>query len=341
MLYLGLDVHSKWMRVEGFNPLTGETISIPKVANDRESIVAAFKNLDEPLHGAMEIGTNAWAVYWMLLEFFEDLVVVDALTTWGREPRRGAKTDKRDALKLAEKLYRGELSRLYIPDKCTQDYRCLIRARVNATRRVTQTVNEIGSILRSWGIIVEFSLLTKRGKGLLEASRTKLPKNSLLVLDGLLEELYYAIKQEERLTDRIKEIAQEDEICKILVTAPNVGPLTAFAMRAEVGDINRFPSVKHLISYVGLGPVVHQSAGQLHYGGLPRSCNKILRYFVILRASSVSNTKEDNPIRRAYFRAALKGHVNDGKINAARKLLRIMYAMMKRKECWDAEKAAA
>ncbi len=77
-------------RVAGFDPDSGELISYAKVQNDSEALREVFGKLDEPLYGAMEIGTNAWAMYWTLLEFFEQLVVVDPLETWGSEGRRGA-----------------------------------------------------------------------------------------------------------------------------------------------------------------------------------------------------------------------------------------------------------
>ena len=259
----------------------------------------------------------------------------------GKRSRRGAKTDRRDAIKLAEKLYHGQLKALYVPDELTQDLRCLIRGRVSATKRVTGFVNEIGSILRSWGVVVESSLLTEKGKKLISECRERLPENSLFVLDGLIEQLEMARKHEENLTERITELAEGDETCRLLMSIPGVGPITAFAVRAEVGDIGRFPSAKHLVSYCGLGPGVSQSADRLEHKGLPKACNKVLRYLLILRGSALANTKADNPLKRNYFRVALRGHVNHAKVSVARKLVRIMYAMMKYKEVWDPAKAAA
>ena len=56
MLYLGIDGHSKWNRTEGFNPNTGETISMPKVSNNPDILKEEFSKLDGPLYGAMEAG---------------------------------------------------------------------------------------------------------------------------------------------------------------------------------------------------------------------------------------------------------------------------------------------
>ena len=101
MLYLGMDVHSKWMAIRGFDAETGDLVEIMRQANDEESLAEVFGNLPGPLYGVMESGTNSWAVYRLLEPYFEKLIVVDPATVWGRDVRRGAKTDRRDAMKLA------------------------------------------------------------------------------------------------------------------------------------------------------------------------------------------------------------------------------------------------
>jgi transposase len=242
---------------------------------------------------------------------------------------------------LAWKLYQGHLKPLYVPDQLTQDYRCLIRARVSTTRRITSLVNELGAVLRSWGVVVGVSLLTEKGGRLMEAARERLPEYSQMVFDGLRTQLTCAREQEAIFTEQIEKLAASDEVCQLLMSIPGVGPMTAFGVRAEVGDINRFPSAKHLISYCGLAPVVAQSAETYRTGHLPVACNKVLRYLLVLRGSAIAMGRKDTPLRRAYYRAALRGHVNDGKINAARKLTRIIYGMMRYQEPWCAEKAAA
>jgi transposase len=341
MFYIGLDVHSKWTRIEGFDPDTGEVISFPKVANEWEALQAVFTNLEGPLHAAMEIGTNAWAMYWLLREMVDELTVVDALATWGREGRRGAKTDKRDARNLARKLAQGQLQPLYVPDRQTQEYRNLIRAKVATTRRKTALVNEMGALLRSWGVVVSSSLLSEKGQQLIEDCRQQLPQYSQLVLAGLEKQLASVIEQEEIFTATIEKLVAEDEVCQLLLSIPEVGPITAFGVRAEVGDIRRFPSAKQFVSYCGLAPLTQQSADRQRAGQLPTACNKILRYLLVLRGAGMARVRRDHPLRRAYFRAALRGHSTDGHIAAARKLTRIMYAMLLHGERWQAEKAAA
>lgn len=337
MLYIGLDVHSKWMTIKGFDPESGELLEIKKQPNDAESLRETFRGFAGPLHGVMESGTNSWAVYRILEPYFEKLIVVDPATVWGKVVRRGAKTDGRDALGLALKMQRGELQPLYVPDTQTQDKRALARAKINASRHVTKTVNEIGSLLRSWGIVVDCSLLSVKGQKLIEDSKSRLPEYSLKVLEMWLRMLREEQNAEAELEEAIKSEAAKDEVCQLLMSIPGVGALTAFVVRAEIGDINRFGSAEQLICYCGLSPTVIQSSESTHYGKLNRFANKFLKYILILRAQGMARSKQDNPMRQTYWRVMIKGK-NHAKIAVARQLVRVIYSMLKNRTRWDASK---
>ena len=56
MLYIGLDVHSKWMTIKGFDPETGDLVEIKKQSNDEDSLRERFGSFAGPLHGVMESG---------------------------------------------------------------------------------------------------------------------------------------------------------------------------------------------------------------------------------------------------------------------------------------------
>jgi len=180
MLYIGLDVHAKWTTMVGFDPHTGEVVKLERIPNEGEAMRAAVGTLAGPLHGVMEAGTNSWAMYRELRPLFHGLTVADPAKLWNRRTDRGAKTDRRDALRMAEMLYRGEIKGIYVPDERTQDLRVLVRGKVKASRWVTKLTNEIGSLLRSWGYVGERSLLTKRGRANLD--QAQLPKHSARML---------------------------------------------------------------------------------------------------------------------------------------------------------------
>jgi transposase len=326
------------MTVKGFEPATGELVEIKRLPNEEGSLREYFEKLPGPLYGAMESGTNSWAVYRILEPYFERLIVVDPATVWGRDVRRGAKTDRRDAMKLAVKMYRGELEALYVPDVETQDQRALGRGKVNASRHVTKLVNEIGSLLRSWGVIVDCSLLSKKGQELIEESRARLPRHSLMVLDLWMGMLSLAQAAEAELESAVEEEAGTDEDCQRLMSIPDVGPLTALVVKAEVGDITRFASPAQLVCYSGLSPSVLQSSESIYYGKLNKFCNKFLKYVLVLRAQGMARSKQDNPLRQTYWRVALRHKSNPAKIAVARQLVRVIHSLLKNKQYWDASK---
>jgi len=65
-------------------------------------------------------------------------------------------------------------------------------------------------------------------------------------------------------------------IYKSLMTAPGIGPIVAMCLIAEIGDISRFKSYKHLASYVGFIPRSHQSGDKDPKGKLTYRSNKYL-----------------------------------------------------------------
>ena len=109
MLYLGLDVHSKWTTIKGFNPETGEVVEYRQVSNQPEAMAAVLRDLPGPLHGVMESGTNAWAMYRVLEPLFSRLVIANPTHLGDRKRDRSAKTDRRDALRMGQQLHRGEI----------------------------------------------------------------------------------------------------------------------------------------------------------------------------------------------------------------------------------------
>lgn len=121
-------MHSKWTTIVGIDPLTGEVVRLERVGNEIEELGEALGRLEGPLYGVMEAGTNSWAMYQRLQPLFKELVVAEPAKLWNRRSDRGAKTDRREALRMAQMLYRGEVEGIYIPDERTQDLRVLVRS---------------------------------------------------------------------------------------------------------------------------------------------------------------------------------------------------------------------
>jgi len=333
MLYIGLDVHAKWTTMVGLDPHTGEVVKLERIPNEGAALPAAVGALAGPLHGVMEAGTNSWAMYRELRPLFHELTVADPAKLWNRRTDRGAKTDRRDAFRMAEMLYRGEIKGIYVPDERTQDLRVLVRGKVKASRWVTKLTNEIGSLLRCWGYVGERSLLTKRGRA--DLDQAQLPKHSARVLSLWREMLEKAQQIEQELEAAVGEEASGDATCQLLQTMPSVGPFTALLLRAEIGDVDRFSGAEKLVSYIGLAPRVYQSGDRCFYGKLGPWGNRWLRYGLGLFAQRIARRHQDTTFHRLYWRTCLRGHRNSAKMAVARKAVELIYHLLSHGEPWQ------
>ncbi len=127
---------------------------------------------------------------------------------------------------------------------------------------------------------------------------------------------------------------------KLLLSIPGIGPDTAAVILAEIVDISYFPKPAKLVKWAGLAPWVFQSGhrkritGKIHKGG-----NKYLRRALTLACQNIhakgdkSNhlwnfikSKYQNPKRDSFWRAIC---------TAARKLLIIIWYMLKRNQPWQ------
>jgi len=339
MLYLGLDVHSKWFTVNGFEKTTGECFKLKRVNNEPVAIKEAFASLPSPRWGALEAGTNALALHRVLAPYFEKLIIVSPNKVWDRRRDTSAKTDSRDAIALAEALAEGKLRGIYRPDEVLQIGRSLVRGRLQATRDKTRLTNQIYALIRSYGFLVEKKALTKKGRAWL--GEVTLPEKTATVLKLQLERLDALQAHERQLEAEITRWATADPICRRLQTIPNVGPFTALVLRVEIGDIRRFKSADALINYTGLIPQVYQSSERMRYGHLTKAGNALLRYVAVLFAANVKRNRKDTPFKRKFYRLY---HTHDSKelnVILARDFLGVIHSMWSKETDWEYPRPAA
>ena len=98
----------------------------------------------------------------------------------------------------------------------------------------------------------------------------------------------------------------------------------------EIGDINRFPHIDHLSSFVGFVPRVRESGETTHTGGITFRCNSFLRTLLI--EASWQAIRQDPALMQYYHRHLVNNKGHKVIIKVARKLLnRIRYVMKNRK----------
>jgi transposase len=146
-------------------------------------------------------------------------------------------------------------------------------------------------------------------------------REDCLVLLRVLDE------QIRRLDHELVQRWGDDPRLQRLLTIPGIGPFTAILLILELGEIQRFPSAKHLASYVGLTPRVRASANRVRMGRISKEGNRLLRWALFVAATQAA--RRPGPLR-AWFRAVQqrKG-MKIARVALARRLAEIVYQLWK------------
>ncbi|MGC9146175.1 MAG: IS110 family transposase, partial [Nitrososphaeria archaeon] len=183
------------------------------------------------------------------------------------------KTDKIDALTLANLLRGGYIPECYIPDMDIQQLRELVRYRARLVKIRTMIKNSIHSILLMYNIrLVGYPFTEKFNEELRSTGDPKI-NGYLNILKALDAEIDYASKT-------IEKEAKENEDVKLLMTVPGISYYSALLIASEIGDISRFPDSSHLVSYAGLAPSTRSSGGKTYYGPITKQGSKYLRWIL-------------------------------------------------------------
>ena len=129
-----------------------------------------------------------------------------------------------------------------------------------------------------------------------------------------------------------------------LRTIPGIGLLTATALLAFIGDIRRFPSGRHLASWLGLTPREYSSGLKRHLGRISKRGDGYLRTLLIHGARSVllhARTQQPDRLREWAHKLAQTHVHNKAAVAVANKLARIVWAVWTRQQPFgQAQKAA-
>jgi transposase len=102
------------------------------------------------------------------------------------------------------------------------------------------------------------------------------------------------------------------------MTHPGVGPVTALATEAFLGDPARFADGKALASYVGMIPSEYSSGGRQRLGGLSKQGNPLLRF--LWCEAEMHAVRKDPELKRFYRRKLIQKGLGKARVAVARKL---------------------
>lgn len=244
-----------------------------------------------------------------------------------------AKSDRCDSDRLAKFQLRGILPESYLAPPEVRQVRERTRYRMALSGLRSAVKNRIHALLHRFGILHAYSdLFGKQGRQFLE--QLQLPPASRAVLEGSLELLDEIVRQIALVEKWMKANIEEDEVVRLLQTIPGIGLILAYVIRAEIGEISRFPSARHLRSYSGTAPVSDDSADRHGARHCSPACNHALRWALIEAVSGVLLTKGPRGLRLRRLHARLthggKCNKNQAKVALAGELAELVFIVWKK-----------
>lgn len=319
--YVGLDVHRKIVVATALDA-TGRELAQEKFGPEPSELIDFLAQLPGRKHVALE-ACSMWAPYYDTAASTGAAVTLSNPYKTRLIAEASLKSDKVDSEALARLLRVNSIPASYAPPREVRYLRTLVQDRVFYRRYWTALANHTYHFLIARGIPYEDGLLRHRRK------REVLRKLHLPEVDRGLETLLALEERGKELNRAIHSAWLESEEGQLLATIPGIGELTAMALVAYLCPIERFPTVRHVASYVGLVPRSYQSADRQYHGKLKRDSNAFVRWLLVEASWTHRHHERRGDVARTARRVTRHRGSGKGTIAGAHKLLRIVFAILK------------
>jgi transposase len=242
------------------------------------------------------------------------------------------KNDFIDAEAIAEAVIRPSMR--FVPIKSDEqlDMQSIHRVRERWIMRRTAVVNQIRGLLLERGITI------RTGRCHVDAALPNILEDGSTSLSGTLRFLLVELKQElEQLAAHIEQAemliqraAQQSEACQRLDAIPGIGPLTATALIAAIGNGGAFRKGREFAAWVGLVPREHSTGGKQKLLGISKRGNSYLRKLFVQGARAVLKYRDKQSSGLKHWLAELssRSHYNVVGVALANKLARMAWAVL-------------
>lgn len=208
------------------------------------------------------------------------------------------KDDRADAEAIAEAVARPGMRFVAIKEPWQQEMLMAHRVRERVVKARTALTNEIRGLLQEYGIV--FPQGSHRlHAGLLELLGSlgddRLSGKTRHLLQMLLEEWTEMERRLEGYEALIVQTFRSQEMCRRLGELPGIGPITATAMVATIGDPGVFKNGRQAAAFLGLVPRHDGTGGKVRMKGISKRGDRYLRKLLVHGARAVLRAAEAKP----------------------------------------------
>lgn len=324
-LFIGLDVSLAKTAACVINE-HGKIAQETEIASEPEAIAEFAMALDGEIAAiGLEAGPLSQWLHWGLTSAGLDTVLMETRQVKGALKAMPIKTDRRDAEGIARLLHLGWFRPVHCKSVSAQEVRMLLGACKSVQQGMIALEMSLRGLLRNFGLKVgaisrgRFELRVRelvRGNTMLEAAAEPM----LRARASLRHELA-------GLERRVRLLAQDDPVCRLLMTMPGVGAVVALTFRSAVDDPARFSSSKKVGPWVGLTPSRNQSGERDVSGGITRAGDANLRRALCQAATVMMHRGRSTWLRTWAARVARRRGRKRAMVALARRIGTVLHRM--------------
>lgn len=241
------------------------------------------------------------------------------------------KHDAADAEAICEAVRRPNMRFVPIKSVEQQAVLALHRVRQGWIKARTAQANQIRGLLSEFGLIVPQGIgyITSRVPAMLDEAKDQLPGAFKELMLRLLEHFRDLDRQVKEMEHQIQSWHRANALSRKLEEIPGIGPITASALVASVGDAKNFANGRQLAAWLGLVPKQHSSGGKTNLQGISKRGDTYLRTLLIHGARAVIRQFEHKTNMQGWLAKLLgRRNKNVAAVALANKNARIAWALL-------------
>lgn len=330
---IGLDLAKQVFHVHGVNER--EQPEVRKKLN-RGQVLDCFARLEPCLVGMEACGS---AHYWAreLQKFGHEVRLM--APQFVAPYRKDQKNDGNDAEAICEAVGRPNMR--FVPVKSAEQQAVLTLHRVRAQliEERTSVGNQIRGLLSEYGIALPKSIpkLRREVPVVLEDAENGLPDLARDTIADLAERLGELEERIKGYDKRIERLADESGTASRLMQVEGIGPVTATALVATVGDARAFKNGRQFAAWLGLVPRQFSTGGKPRHGRITKRGDRYLRTLLVHGArAALCQLSRLNTAKAQWAQGVRQRRgFNKATIALAAKQARILWALMAREADYE------